>query len=214
MDLALFAVVLADLFAMSSPEVKNSGVPHEQHIVHLDESSDHERKGDDLTLADDPPETEEPKYLIEEEPTEEELHTLRRVPDKIPFKIITIAYVEAVERLSYYGTTQVFVNYIQQVRHTPTGACLLPNSDNCTPGALGLAQQASTGLTTFNSFWNYFTPLFGAWVADTYLGRFKTIVGGVCIAIIGHIILVVSAVPSVIDDPKSAVGAVSCPNVI
>jgi hypothetical protein len=40
-------------------------------------------------------------------PNDEELHTLRRVSDKIPFKAYTIAFVELVERMSYYGTTQV-----------------------------------------------------------------------------------------------------------
>lgn len=40
-------------------------------------------------------------------PNEEELRTLRRVSEKIPIKAYTIAFVELVERLSYYGTTQV-----------------------------------------------------------------------------------------------------------
>ena len=40
-------------------------------------------------------------------PTEEDLATLRRVSEKIPFKAYTIAFVELVERLSFYGTTQV-----------------------------------------------------------------------------------------------------------
>lgn len=44
---------------------------------------------------------------VEDFPTEEELATLRRVPDHIPIKAYTIAFVELVERLSYYGTTQV-----------------------------------------------------------------------------------------------------------
>lgn len=26
-----------------------------------------------------------------------------------------------------------------------------------------------------NQFWSYFTPLFGAWIADEYWGRYKTI---------------------------------------
>lgn len=40
-----------------------------------------------------------------------------------------------------------------------------------------LAQQAFLqGLTTFNSFWNYVTPLFGGYVADARYGRFNTIV--------------------------------------
>lgn len=61
----------------------------------------------------------------------------------------------------------------------------------------------------FNSFFNYTMPLFGAFVADTYLGRFRTIWIAVCIAILGHIILTVSAIPSVMAHPNSAVGCVS-----
>lgn len=40
-------------------------------------------------------------------PTEEELHTLRRVADHIPLKVYTLAFVELCERFSYYGTTVV-----------------------------------------------------------------------------------------------------------
>lgn len=39
--------------------------------------------------------------------TEEELHTLRRVSGKIPWPAFTIAFVELCERFSYYGTTVV-----------------------------------------------------------------------------------------------------------
>lgn len=162
---------------------------------------------DDFEITEQPPPTEEVEPKGDDAPTEEELHTLRRVPDKIPWKIYTIAYVEMVERLSYYGCVNIFVNFIQQPRPTPTGAALHPNSDQAQPGALGLGQQASTGLTTFNSFWNYFTPLGGAFIADTYLGRFKTIFFGIVVAIIGHVILVISAIPTVLDNPSSAVGA-------
>src|SRR3569833_2707869 len=41
-------------------------------------------------------------------PNEHELATLRRVPDKIPWNIITIAFVELCERFSFYGTVVVF----------------------------------------------------------------------------------------------------------
>jgi proton-dependent oligopeptide transporter, POT family len=40
-------------------------------------------------------------------PTLEELHTLRRVRDHIPWKAFTVAFVELCERFSYYGTTVV-----------------------------------------------------------------------------------------------------------
>jgi len=144
----------------------------------------------------------------EDLPTAEELRTLRRVPDKIPIKAYTIAFVELVERLSYYGTVQVFVNFIQQANPgTATGKALNPSDSQAQPGALGLGQQASTGLTTFNQFWVYLMPLFGAYIADTYFGRFNTVWMSVLISIAGHIILTSSAAPSVIADPHSALGA-------
>jgi proton-dependent oligopeptide transporter, POT family len=69
-----------------------------------------------------------------------------------------------------------------------------------------MGQRASTGIGTFNQFWVYFTPLLGAYVADTYLGRFNTIFVSLAIAIVGHIILTVSAVPSVLSNPNGALG--------
>ena len=70
-------------------------------------------------------------------PTDEELHSLRRVSDKIPLKAFTIAFVELVERLSYYGTVQVFTNFIQQPNPgTATGKALDPSAPDAQPGAL------------------------------------------------------------------------------
>ncbi|KAL0563665.1 hypothetical protein V5O48_018401, partial [Marasmius crinis-equi] len=71
-------------------------------------------------------------------------------------------------------------------------------------GALGLGQQASTGLTTFYQLWVFTTPLFGGYLADTYLGRYKTICVAVAITLIGHIILIISAIPGIIEH-KSAI---------
>lgn len=42
------------------------------------------------------------------------------------------------------------------------------------------------------------TPLFGAYIADTYWGRYKTIWFAVFVAFIGHVLLVVSALPHLI----------------
>ncbi|KAK7542729.1 peptide transporter PTR2-A [Phyllosticta citribraziliensis] len=140
-----------------------------------------------------------------EKPTDEDLATLRRVSEKIPFKAYTVATVELIERLSYYGTTQVFTNFIQQANPgTATGKALNPSSDDAQPGALGMGQQAATGITTFNTFWVYVVPLFGAYVADTYLGRFKTIWISVLTAIVGHAILTASAAPSLLKHPDNS----------
>jgi POT family proton-dependent oligopeptide transporter len=42
-----------------------------------------------------------------EQPTKEELSTLRRVSGQIPWTAYTVAFVELCEQFSYYGTTVV-----------------------------------------------------------------------------------------------------------
>lgn len=86
----------------------------------------------------------------------------------IPWQAWTVAAVEFVERFSYYGTSAVFVNFIQKPLPpgSRTGAGFLKKPGS---GALGMGQRASTGLTMFNQFWSYITPLGGAWIADEYI---------------------------------------------
>ncbi|KIM46804.1 hypothetical protein M413DRAFT_263342 [Hebeloma cylindrosporum] len=136
-------------------------------------------------------------------PTEEERATLRRVPDSIPWNAYLIAVVELAERFSFYGSSVVFTNFIQ--RPLPPGSHTGSAGLHGQAGALGMGQRASTGLTTFYQFWCYVTPLIGAYIADAHWGRFKTICWAVFIALIGHIILIVAAVPGVIEK-KSAIG--------
>lgn len=50
-------------------------------------------------------------------------------------------------------------------------------------------------------------PLFGAYIADSYLGRYRTIFWALLIGIIGHVILIVSALPPVIKNPPGAMAA-------
>lgn len=61
-------------------------------------------------------------------------------------------------------------------------------------------------LTAFpvNQFWSYITPLAGAWIADEYWGRYKTIQVANGISVLGHIILIFSAIPQVIVKPVVA----------
>ncbi|KAJ6478971.1 POT family-domain-containing protein [Mycena sanguinolenta] len=137
-------------------------------------------------------------------PTEEERATLRRVSDTIPWNAYLIAAVEAAERFSFYGSSVVFTNFIQHA--LPPGSHTGAGGPNGQSGALNRGQQTSTGLGTFYQFWCYITPLLGAYIADAHLGRYNTIVIAVGIALIGHIILIISAVPGVIDKPNTALG--------
>jgi POT family proton-dependent oligopeptide transporter len=70
-----------------------------------------------------------------------------------------------------------------------------------------MGQRASTGITTFNQFWQYFMPLLGAYLADQYWGRYKTISYALVVDIIGHIILIISAIPPVITNSGGALGS-------
>lgn len=45
--------------------------------------------------------------LEADHPTEDEMHSLRRIPGPVPWPAYTIAFVELCERFSYYGTTAV-----------------------------------------------------------------------------------------------------------
>jgi POT family proton-dependent oligopeptide transporter len=71
------------------------------------------------------------------------------------------------------------------------------------PGALNMGQRASFGIGQFNSFWSYTTPIIGAIIADEYLGRFNTIFIAIAFSILGHILLIVSAIPVVLTSGKA-----------
>ncbi|KAI0764944.1 oligopeptide transporter [Fomes fomentarius] len=136
-------------------------------------------------------------------PTEEEKRTLRRVSDNIPWSAYLIATCELAERFSYYGSTVVFTNFIQQP--LPPGS--RTGADPEQAGALGMGQRAATGISMFNVFWVYVVPLFAAYIADTRWGRYKTICVAVAIALVGHCLLIVSSVPGVIEHSQ---GSLAC----
>ncbi len=144
-----------------------------------------------------------------EYPTEDERSTLRRIPEAIPIMAYWVAFCELAERFSYYGTTQVFQNFIMRPRPAYdlggyTGANTSPEGNT---GALDQGQRTATALSTFNSFFVYLTPILGAYLADAHWGRFKTISIAVGIASAGHILMIICAIPTVLDNPQ---GALAC----
>ncbi|RYC59152.1 hypothetical protein CHU98_g7056 [Xylaria longipes] len=139
----------------------------------------------------------------EEYPSKRDLETLRRVKGHISPIIYTIAFIELCERFAYYGTTAVFVNFIQQP--LPPGSTTGAAGTFGQPGALDKGQQASTGLVTFNSFWAYLMPLLGGYLSDSYWGKYKTIHVAIGVATFGHLILIISALPPVIEKPDAGI---------
>lgn len=95
-----------------------------------------------------------------DKPTEEELHTLRRVSGKIMWSMWTIAFVELCERFSYYGSAVLYTNFVNHKlpEGSTTGA---PVEYGGQPGALGMGPQAAQGISLFNQFFAYVMPLLG-----------------------------------------------------
>ncbi|KAJ6018251.1 hypothetical protein N7451_001630 [Penicillium sp. IBT 35674x] len=124
-----------------------------------------------------------------EEPNDDEKRSLRHIAENLPISAWLVAIVELCERFTYYGMSGMFQNYIQRPLDGSEGR-----------GALGMAHQGATGLTTFFQFWCYVTPILGAIVADQYLGKYKTIVWFCGIYLIGLLILVCTSIPAALEN--------------
>ncbi|KAL8956668.1 MAG: hypothetical protein Q9183_006248, partial [Haloplaca sp. 2 TL-2023] len=170
---------LADVSKAHAPQLRD--VPAAPGTVN-------EKNEKELAVADDssrsPSDRRDSFDDGKEYPTAEEVETLRREAGPIPW----------------------VVNFIQNPlpEGSTTGADAAADGQ---AGALGMGQRASTGLTTFNSMWAYFMPLLGAFIADQYWGRFKTIQISIFVAILGHIVIIIAAIPQVIVHPQ---GAIAC----
>lgn len=140
--------------------------------------------------------------------TEHEFRTLRHVADRLPLAAWLVAIVEFAERWTYYGTTNIFNNYIRAPLPpgSTTGAVPVGDRLGGVAGALGKGVQITFAIRTFNSFWVYVTPLIGAVIADAKLGRYKTILLFSIVCAVGHVILVGSASPAVLQKPDLAMG--------
>ncbi|KAI9619775.1 hypothetical protein H4Q26_014159 [Puccinia striiformis f. sp. tritici PST-130] len=116
--------------------------------------------------------------------------------------IVSLPHAYDMQNLFFFVTSQ---------RPLPPGSTT--GAGGLQAGALGLGQQAATGITTyvfsfpFQLILGLFVPLFGAYVADAHLGRYNTIIISIFIALIGHTLLVISAIPTVIVHPS---GSTAC----
>lgn len=97
----------------------------------------------------------------DELPTEEEMHTLRRVAGHINWAAYSVAICELAERFSYYGSSVLYTNFV--VHSLPDGSNTGAGFGH-TPavsGALGLGSKAGQGISLTNQFFAYVVPLFG-----------------------------------------------------
>lgn len=159
------------------------------HFANDDEYNEHELNN---SFNDD--DFDEEGY---EEPTEEELKTLRRVQGPIPKRCYLIAIVELAERFAYYGLSTPFQNYMAN------------GPDDNPKGLLQLNTTGATGLSYFFQFWCYLTPILGGYLADTFWGKYNTICVGVGLYIAGMFILFMTSIPSLTDRDKGLGGFVA-----
>lgn len=132
-------------------------------------------------------------------PTQEESRTLRRTLGHAPYVAYLICLTELAERASYYSTSGVLANFIQRPLPpgSTTGAPVLTTSSQ-SAGALDMGVTASSAFTLLLTFLAYVVPLYGGFVADTKLGKFKAIWIGVAAGFLGHLFFIIAAIPQVI----------------
>ncbi|OWA50573.1 Solute carrier family 15 member 2 [Hypsibius exemplaris] len=94
---------------------------------------------------------------------------------KYPWFIIFILGNEFCERFTYYGMKTVLTLYFSKV--------------------LLFSEDSTTFYYHFFSMLCYFFPIFGAWIADGAIGKFKTIFSLSVVYIIGLVVLTLSAIP-------------------
>ncbi|KAF7658090.1 hypothetical protein LDENG_00017710 [Lucifuga dentata] len=96
-----------------------------------------------------------------------------------PLSICFIVVNEFCERFSYYGMKAVLTLYFLNYLHWD--------------------KNRSTSIYHAFSSLCYFTPILGAIIADSWLGKFKTIIYLSIVYVIGHVIKSVGAIPTVGD---------------
>ncbi|WYZ40934.1 hypothetical protein EsH8_IV_001275 [Colletotrichum jinshuiense] len=151
---------------------------------------------------------DEPGPVVDDEayppPTAEERSTLRKVADSIPLTSWSLCVVEMAERASYYGVKAAFNNYLQfpLPEGGPGTGAIDPSKPNSHAGALGLGLRTASALGLLFTFLAYVIPIFGAWIADVKIGRYKAIALGVFIGGVSHVIMVGGAAPSLLQAGK------------
>jgi dipeptide/tripeptide permease len=136
--------------------------------------------------------------------TEQDKLNYRNVKTRPTIAAMLILVCEFAERGSYYGTTGILTNFI--MRPLPdgstTGRVMPGNTGNA--GALGLGLKDANALVMLLQFLAYVMPLFGGYLADDKLGKFKAIMIGVWIGIISHVLFIIAALPPVIAKGQPA----------
>lgn len=125
----------------------------------------------------------------------------RKITGSVPKLAYLICVIEFSERLSYYLIQGCITNMVERkLPHGSTNGAVVddPHHSNESPGALGLGLPLATFLMQLLTLTANISPLLTGYLADTRLGRFKTVSIGAVVGFFGHIMLVLAAIPPVL----------------
>jgi POT family proton-dependent oligopeptide transporter len=115
-----------------------------------------------------------------------------------PRALAYLSFTEAWERFSYYGMTALLVLYMTQALFMPghveniAGFATFRAGLESVFGPLSTLALASQIYGLYTGF-VYFTPVFGGWLADRFLGRRTAVVMGALLMSAGHIAMAFEA---------------------
>lgn len=134
-----------------------------------------------------------------EDPTEEELKTLRRVPGNLPIVAYLICIAEFSERASYLGVTGLISNFVN--RPLPPGGNgygAPPRGTQQTAGALGMGTVKANAVNQSFSMLAYALPMIFGYFSDAHTGRFRMICYGVLVFGAAHVLMVGAGAPTLL----------------
>ncbi|KAJ5374490.1 Proton-dependent oligopeptide transporter family [Penicillium concentricum] len=129
--------------------------------------------------------------------TEDEVRDLLHVVDKIPARLWIACLAGILERFVWYGATAPLQNYLQ---NTPGGEV---------PGALGLHQATASNIVNALIIGSYIVPVPAAVIADSWMGRYTTMIYAAIIEAIGATVLFATSLPVAIRAGAALPGVIT-----
>jgi POT family proton-dependent oligopeptide transporter len=152
------------------------------------------------------------------EPNQSERDTLQLVSDKMPMSGWLVCIVETAERFSYYGTAgplreSVPGTYCADLdAHKtlgPENYMQNPYGSPLRPGALGLGQANASSIWYGFNFYMFLTPLAGSIIADSWIGRYRTICWAVGSQLCGLLVIFLTSLPVSLENGAGLGGLIA-----
>ncbi|TLD39696.1 putative peptide transporter [Venturia nashicola] len=143
-------------------------------------------------------ETEQsPQLIAPRDATDEEIALHPHITDQVPLSAWIVILAGAAERACYFGIIAPWQNYLQN-----------PRQQGSVPGALGLGQSTATNISNAFFLFSFLTPMGFAVVSDVWLGRYKTLMVGLLVYLLGCLLLTLTSLPIALKHGSGVIGFV------